>query len=104
MATTSEVSGHSTSLEELRAAGVPAGPVLTLREAVEHEQAAAMGVFRNMGFPGFVGEAPVADLPLEFSAGEAGISTRPPTLGEHNRDILAELGFEASDIDQLSGG
>jgi len=92
------------ALEELQAAGIPAGPVLNLQQAIEHPQVKAMNMLRAVGFPGWNGEAPVSDLPLEFSSGAAGIRQRPPKLGEHNTELLESLGFTAEEIAELGGG
>jgi crotonobetainyl-CoA:carnitine CoA-transferase CaiB-like acyl-CoA transferase len=89
------------ALDQLQAAGIPAGPVLNLQQALEHPQAQAMALFKSMGFPGWDGEAPVADLPLRFSSGPAGIRQRPPALGEHSLELLQELGFSAMEIRAL---
>jgi crotonobetainyl-CoA:carnitine CoA-transferase CaiB-like acyl-CoA transferase len=89
------------ALEALQAAGIPAGPVLDLQQALDQPQVAAMRLFQNLGFPGFEGTAPVVDMPLRFSAGKAGIRQRPPTLGEHNQELLKELGFTDEEIAAL---
>lgn len=89
------------ALEELEAAGIPAGPVLTLQQALDLPQAAAMGLFRTMGFPGWEGEAPVVDLPLHFSEGRAGVRAAPPALGADSEPILEELGFDPQEIRTL---
>jgi crotonobetainyl-CoA:carnitine CoA-transferase CaiB-like acyl-CoA transferase len=89
------------ALEELQAAGIPAGPVLNLQEAVDLPQAAALGLFKAIGFPGWDGEAPVVDLPLRFSGGEAGIRSAPPALGADSEAILEDLGFDQKTIRSL---
>ncbi len=90
------------ALEALQAAGIPAGPVLDLQQALDQPQVAAMELFQNMSFPGFDGTAPVVDMPLKFSAGKTGIRQRPPTLGEHNEELLTELGFSIDEINALA--
>ncbi|MEE4174940.1 MAG: CoA transferase [Xanthomonadales bacterium] len=89
------------ALEALQGAGIPAGPVLNLQEALDLPQAAAMGMFRRLGFPGWDGEAPVVDLPLRFSDGAAGIRSEPPALGADSEQILEDLGFEPEEIRAL---
>ena len=50
------------------------------------------------------GRTGLPGLPLEFGAGRerAGVTLQPPHLGEHNRDVLTEAGFSASEIDVLA--
>jgi crotonobetainyl-CoA:carnitine CoA-transferase CaiB-like acyl-CoA transferase len=52
-------------------------------------------------YPGLPRPAPVPDLPLRFSANPAGITRRPPLLGEHTRGILDGLGFTEEQQAQL---
>ncbi|MBI1392372.1 MAG: CoA transferase [Alphaproteobacteria bacterium] len=90
------------ALSELAKAGVPSGPVLTQQQALDNPQVAAMEFFRMVDFPGLQTQAPVADLPIRFSALAAGIAGRPPLLGEHTREALLEIGYSDQDIDALS--
>jgi crotonobetainyl-CoA:carnitine CoA-transferase CaiB-like acyl-CoA transferase len=90
------------ALRELDAAGLPAGPVHTLQQALDQPQAAAMQMFRSVAdYPGLPRPAPVPDLPLELTASPGGITRRPPLLGEHTEEILGSLGYTAADIAEL---
>jgi crotonobetainyl-CoA:carnitine CoA-transferase CaiB-like acyl-CoA transferase len=90
------------AIAELEAAGLPAGPVYTPQQALDDPQAEAMGIFRRIDdYPGLPRPAPVPDLPLQFSRSPAGITRRPPTLGEHTEEILLSLGYDAGAIGGL---
>lgn len=90
------------ALAELAAAGVPAGPVLSMRDALAHPQVEALGALKSVSYPG-APSAEVADLPLQFSRSDTGIKERPPTVGEHTRECLRELGFSAEEIESFNG-
>lgn len=86
------------ALAELERAGVPAGAVQTPQQALDDPQAAALGLYTAVDYPGLPRPAQVVDLPVRFSAMPAGIRTRPPTIGEHTDAILQELGYDAAAI------
>ncbi len=96
--------GKSTEavLEAFAEAGVPAGPVLDLAEAISHPQAQAIGALKPVPVPGQSLEVPVADLPIRFSRTPAGIETPPPAAGGDSAAILEELGYDEAAIKDLS--
>ncbi len=85
-------------LHALEEARLPAGPVLSPQEALDHEHVQAMRLLVPVDFPGLPRPAPVADTPIRFSASRAGVRRRPPTLGEHTDEILAELAYDAQSV------
>jgi crotonobetainyl-CoA:carnitine CoA-transferase CaiB-like acyl-CoA transferase len=88
-------------IDELDAARIPCGEVLTPQQALEHEQVQAMQYLQNMQYPGLEGDYPLPRMPIEFSKSAPGAPVRPPLLGEHTDSILIELGFSAAEIVQL---
>ncbi|RME63792.1 MAG: CoA transferase [Alphaproteobacteria bacterium] len=88
-------------LQHLSEAGIPAAPVLSLQQALEHPQTAALDVLRRVDYPGLPQAAPIADLPLRMQAGAVGVRMPPPLPGQHNRTILAELGYDEAEIEAL---
>lgn len=90
------------ALAALEAAGVPSGPVLTMQQALDNPQVDAMSIFQEISFPGLARPAPAADLPIDFSELEAGITERPPLLGEHTNMVLAMLGLSDEEIADLA--
>jgi crotonobetainyl-CoA:carnitine CoA-transferase CaiB-like acyl-CoA transferase len=90
------------ALAALDAAGLPAGPVYTLQQALDEPQVAAMGFLQAVaGFPGTDQPINVPNLPVELTATPGGIRARPPLLGEHTDTILARLGYSAEQIATL---
>ncbi len=88
-------------LDILEDAGIPAGPVLSPQEALDHEQVKALNLFKSIGVPGLGVDIPVPDLPLNFSASDVGITAGPPKAGEHTDLVLTELGYSPEEINGL---
>lgn len=83
------------SIDRLAAAGVPAGPVQGLEEAVESDVAAERGTFLPSD------GVPLVRLPWLADGEPAVWRSSAPALGEHTREVLADVGFAADRIDAL---
>ena len=85
---------------DLVARGVPAGIVRNPQRGDLHPQLAHRGYFEQVDHP-VTGTHPVAGLPWRSASVERWIRMPAPTLGQHNREILAELGVSDHEIDAL---
>ncbi len=83
------------------AAGVPAGPVHELGEALTHPQTLARAMVVDLTHPE-AGETRALGCPLHFSATPTRIDRPAPRLGEHTREVLREYGYADADIDALA--
>ncbi len=82
--------------EKLLSAGVPAGPVRNIEEAIKHAQTKERKLVIEKDF--YKGIA----SPIKFSRSEnVGIKHTPPAIGEHSTEILKELGYSDQKINQF---
>jgi formyl-CoA transferase len=70
---------------ELDAAGIPAGPINTVRQALSDPQAAYREMVQHMDNFRLVGS------PLRLDGERAGSNRPPPRPGEHTDEVLAEI-------------
>ena len=77
-------------LKVLKEQWVPAAPVLTLSEAIEHPHAIKRGAIRKLDDP-LIGSFPIPGQPPLFSRWEYNDKLRAPLLGEHNNEIIQTL-------------
>jgi crotonobetainyl-CoA:carnitine CoA-transferase CaiB-like acyl-CoA transferase len=90
-------------LKRLDEADVPCAPVLRRGEVVSNEQVVARGLIREFDHPG-IGRVRQPKPAAEFSATPVRAPSPAPTVGEHGRQILEELGYGAEQIAQLVEG
>ncbi len=82
------------------AAGVPAGPVHTIGEALSHPQTIARGMVVEVDHPQ-AGLTRAVGCPIHFSASPDRSSTPAPLLGQHTREVLREFDLAEAEIDTL---
>jgi crotonobetainyl-CoA:carnitine CoA-transferase CaiB-like acyl-CoA transferase len=87
-------------LARFDAAGVPAGPVQNIGQALEHPQTRAVGMVIDTASPEG-GNMRALGLPVVLDGQAAPATAVPPRVGQHTREILAQTGFEAEEIDTL---
>ena len=94
---------HSTAewVETLERAGVPAGPVLSIREMLDHPQTAARGMRPTVSHT-TLGTVETLGFPVRLTATPAEVGRGAPLLGEHTRDVLMELGYDDREVRGLA--
>jgi formyl-CoA transferase len=81
-------------------AGLPAGPVLEIPDALSHPQALARGMIVETEHPA-AGTVKGIGLPIRFSNGKSDACLPAPLLGQHTREVLMEAGYSVEEVDAL---
>ena len=89
-----------TALEELVAAGVPAAAIADPRALTHHPQLAARGFMEEIDHP-VVGRQSTMGAPFRFASVDRWLRRPAPTLGQHNHELLGELGYAPDEIKKL---
>ena len=87
-------------LEELRGVGVPCGRINTVKEALTDPHIIERGMIIELEHPA-LGVVKSLATPVHLSDTPLVYHRHPPMLGEHNEEVLAELGYATAEIDQL---
>src|SRR5262249_14373425 len=85
---------------KLRASGVPCGRINSVKQALDDPHTEARAMIETVEHP-TVGALKLIGTPFKFSDTPTSVRRAPPTLGQHNDEILRELGMDAAAIAEL---
>ena len=86
-------------LAGLRQKGVPCGPIYTMDQVFDDAQVQALGLVQSVPYPG--GATRLVRGPIWVDGQPPAIWGHPPSLGEHSREVLSELGYDERTIGDL---
>jgi crotonobetainyl-CoA:carnitine CoA-transferase CaiB-like acyl-CoA transferase len=89
-------------VQRLVSAGIAAGPIYELDQVFEDAQVRHMGMVREVEQPG-LGTVRMLGFPFAVGGQRPAFRRPAPRLGEHTREVLAELGISAKEIERLTG-
>jgi crotonobetainyl-CoA:carnitine CoA-transferase CaiB-like acyl-CoA transferase len=89
-------------LVRLEAAGVPAGPVLSIGEMLKDPQVLARDMVVEVEHSR-LGPMKTLGPPVKFSTTPASVRHGAPQLGQHTREVLKEYGYSEAEITALVG-
>ena len=81
--------------EKLDAAGIPAGPINTISEALADVQAQHRHMIRTMA------GMPLIGSPMRIDGDRTDSDLPPPTLGEHTAEVLEALALDGLEVERL---
>lgn len=82
-------------LEQLEVAGIPAGPINRVSQALGDVQAQHRGMVRTLA------GVPQVGSPVRLDGSRADCDLPPPGLGQHTREILSKVGVSDAEFDRL---
>ena len=88
-------------MTELEADGVLCARVNTFREAMNDPQIRANNMVVTMDHPA-AGDLKLLGSPIRMHGTPGTLRIPPPDLGQHNAEVLAELGFTASEVEAMA--
>ena len=86
--------------EHLIARGLPCSPIRTVVEVAADPQALALGIFQRLSHPA-IPDFQSVGLPILLEGARPQLRRPPPRCGQHNAEILAEVGFSPEEVARL---
>jgi crotonobetainyl-CoA:carnitine CoA-transferase CaiB-like acyl-CoA transferase len=87
-------------LEALEKVGLPAGPVLSIKDMQCDPQTIARDMVPSTDHP-IAGHVQTIGLPIKLSETPGGVVRPAPLFGQHTREVLAEAGYSEAEISHL---
>jgi formyl-CoA transferase len=81
--------------EKLDAAGIPAGPINRVGQALDDVQAQHRAMVRTLG------GVPLVGSPVRIDGQRCDSELPPPALGEHTDEVLREVGVSGDEVERL---
>ena len=98
-----EVTTSKTSdewVEKLEKVGVPCGPINSIDKVFSDPQVKHLGIAQSVDTIPF-GQTELVGQPFNLSRSPSIMKQRPPEKGEHNADVLLDLGFSNEELDEF---
>lgn len=98
-----EVTRHKPSahwIELFEEAGIPCGPINTIDKVFADPQVQHLDIVRHVAHP-TLGDLPLVGSALNLEGVPKDIRTPTPSAGQHTDEILAELGYNTAQIQNL---
>lgn len=71
------------------------------QDVLDDPHVQAMGYLQRVPFPGTAKDVPIIETPFRLSATPGTIRTRAPLLGEHTDEVLDEIGYATTQIEEF---
>jgi crotonobetainyl-CoA:carnitine CoA-transferase CaiB-like acyl-CoA transferase len=82
---------------------LPVGPINTVAEVLEDPHIHAREMVQELTHPEY-GPLRYVGIPVKMSDTPGAMQSPPPRFGEHNRDVLKDLGYDDRAIDAFTAG
>ena len=87
-------------VEKLEKVGVPCGPINSIDKVFDDPQVKHLGIAQSIDTIPF-GQTQLVGQPFNLSRSPSIMKQRPPEKGEHNEDVLLDLGYSSEELDEL---
>ena len=87
-------------VEKLEKVGVPCGPINSIDKVFDDPQVKHLGIAQSIDTIPF-GQTQLVGQPFNLSRSPSIMKQRPPEKGEHNEDVLLDLGYSSEELEEL---